>query len=132
MTEHTALTLVLGVLVAVLGLANKACDRSTQPAPAAAFVAETPPGTLVAETPSGPVAVELTDEPIEGEVAEVIDAGDYTYFRLTGADVWAVVRGAAPAPGNRIAARVFARRSDYPSPHLDRIFERIIFVHIGG
>lgn len=127
MTEHTALTLILGVVVAVLGVANKACDRSATLAPALAA-----PGTLVAETPTGPVAVELTDEPLHGEVAEVIDAGDYTYFRLSGADVWAVARGAAPAPGNRVEARVFARRSDYPSPHFDRVFDRIIFVHIGG
>lgn len=127
MTEHTALTVLLGVVVTVLGVANKACDRSTTVTPALAA-----PGTLVAETPAGPVAVELTDEPLHGEVAEVIDAGDYTYFRLTGGDVWAVTRGAAPAPGKTVEARVFARRSDYPSPHLDRVFERIVFVHIRG
>ncbi len=127
MTEHTALTLILGVVVAVLGVANKACDRSSTLAPPLAA-----PGTLVAETPAGPVAVELTDEPLHGEVAEVIGAGDYTYFRLTGADVWAVTRGAAPTPGKTVEARVFARRSHYPSPHLDRIFEQIVFVHIRG
>lgn len=129
MNEHTALTVILGVVVAVLGVANKACDRS---ALAPALAAQTAPGTLVAETPAGPIAVELTDEPLHGEVAEVIDAGDYTYFRLIGVDVWAVVRGAAPAPGKTVEARVFARRSDYPSPHLDRIFDQIIFVHISG
>lgn len=66
---------------------------------------------------------------LAGVVAEVLPTGGYTYFRLTDGG-WAVVMGPGPAVGQRVEARVFARKADFRSRRLDRTFAELAFVDL--
>lgn len=117
---HAQLAVAFASIIAFAALAGVAgCDAG-------------PPAT--AAGPAAPAAhpfagLDPLDARIGGTVAEVLPTGGYTYFRLAGPrPAWAVVMGPGPAVGERVEARVFARKADFRSRRLDRTFASLSFV----
>ncbi|WP_146157538.1 TOBE domain-containing protein [Enhygromyxa salina] len=143
-TPKTEIRVRLEVLIACLCVSSTvAC---TQPAAsnehaalASATVASRTPTHRAApahpeKTASGPP---LGLEPaatatLEGEVAEVLSAGSYTYFQLRtdAQDRWIVIMGAGPEPGARVRVSVMGERAGFYSPRLDRHFASLSFATI--
>lgn len=128
------LSVACASILAFAALAGVAGCEASPPA-----VAEgRPPATaatgdpLSGDPPAGnPLAgIQRADgEALAGVVAEVLPTGGYTYFRLTDGG-WAVVMGPGPAVGQRVEARVFARKADFRSRRLDRTFAELAFVDL--
>lgn len=68
-------------------------------------------------------------EVLRGLVAETIDAGDYTYIRVAGAqgDRWAAVSRTSLKKGAAVAVVSDAVLEKFRSPTLGRTFDRIVF-----
>lgn len=119
-SPFVALAIVAVAFIAAFGVFLAGCQ------PAAA-----PPPRPVAAPASPLAAAEPTDAPLTGRVVEALPAGGYTYLRLDGpAPRWAVVSGAAPAVGEQLSARVFARAPGFHSRRLDRTFAELSFVQL--
>lgn len=125
MPSESPLSVALISIVAYAALvASVGCHDGPPPAAAVAAPEVVAPANPIADAP--PV-----DRTMAGEVAEVLPAGSYTYFR-TADGRWAVVLGAGPAVGDRVLARVFAEKNDFRSRRLDRTFAALRFVSLIG
>lgn len=87
----------------------------------------TSPTPALAVESKGMPAMQAADiQGLEGELAERLVAGHYTYVRI--GDDWAVLLGSVDAePGDPIAVSVQGAQTDFHSRRLGRDFERLYF-----
>lgn len=108
--------LVLG-LTGLFACGDTAAPTAEEPAPAAA--------TPAAEPAPAPKAIERM-----AEVVETLDAGTYTYARLTycGQEAWAAGPKTELTKGQVIKMPEGIGKADFHSESLDRTFDAILFV----
>lgn len=75
-----------------------------------------------------------TPPPLKGTVAETLDAGNYTYIRVTAADGdhWAAVPKATLKTGAKVEVQVNMIMDKFDSPTLHRAFNGIAFGTLAG
>jgi hypothetical protein len=112
-------------VILVAALAAAACDgkRTPAPAPQPSSVAS----VISAAPPNAPNAV-------AGSVLETMDAGGYTYLRLStpGGEKWAAVQQAKVAVGDKVTITGVSLMTGFASPTLKRTFDEIYFGTLDG
>lgn len=80
-------------------------------------------------SPGGHAVADVTDGPLSGTVAETVNAGGYTYVRLTRetCDVWVAAREFLVAVGDPLTVAVDMTMRDFHSPSLNRTFPAVHF-----
>jgi hypothetical protein len=113
-----------GLLVALTlaGCKDKAA------APAAPEPSVSSAASVTSAAPSAPATS------LAGTVLETMDAGGYTYLRISapGADKWAAVNQAKLAVGDKVTVTGLARQKNFVSPTLKRTFDEIYFGSLEG
>jgi hypothetical protein len=125
---------VLAAFVAAGSLsAATACSR--QPAPESAAEASAPAAAARAAQAGAPAAMPSTGaqggvETISGEVAETMDASNYTYLRVKTAkgEVWVATAKTKVAVGDKVVVPLEQAMENFHSPSLKRDFPLIYFV----
>jgi hypothetical protein len=115
------------VLVALALVAGGACSRQPASSPVPAASASAP--AAAPATPPGPNA-EQGMETVTGEVAETMDAANYTYMRLQTpkGELW-VATGQTPVKvGDKVVVPLETEMKNFHSPSLKRDFPVIYFV----
>lgn len=122
----------VAVLV-VLPFVSAGCSRQ-QPAPETAKQLESlrpagQPGTTEQPSSIAP-ASQPGVETVSGEVAETMDASNYTYMRVktTKGDIWAATAKMPIAVGDKVTVPLESEMRDFHSPSLNRDFPVIYFV----
>ena len=123
------------VLIALTLAVAAAAGCSKQPVPGAAAAAATATSSVAPQAPAtAPVAAHGSAGPasateISGEVAETMDAGTYTYVRVTTAtgDVWAAANKFDVKVGDRVTVPLEMPMENFHSKSLGRDFPLIYF-----
>lgn len=88
---------------------------------------------LASRDGGGRPSFDIHTETFEGEVAEVLEAGNYTYFALVdqgGVRRWVVTPGGQYRGATRLRVRSFGRRHGFESERLRRRFDDLYFVSV--
>jgi hypothetical protein len=122
------------LLMLVVGsfVAGAACSKQAEPPAAAANAGPAVVPASQAGAPAGmpPMAAPGTVETITGEVAETMDASNYTYLRVKSArgDVWVATGKVKVAVGDKVVVPLESEMRDFHAPLLKRDFPVIYFV----
>ena len=120
------------VVAALVAISLLACnEEKAKPEPPA------PTATAVASTTASfaPVAaIPAAAESVSGSVAETMDAGGYTYIKLTTAsgEKWAAVPLAKVVVGDKVTIVKPTVMKNFASPTLKRTFDEILFGTLDG
>jgi hypothetical protein len=103
------------------------CSRTAADSPASTSTAV--PTSTGTRSPSAVAGAPAVGETLAGTVAETMDAGNYTYVRLTtgSGDVWAATSRFTVAVGDRITVPVETPMTNFHSQTLNRDFPIIYF-----
>lgn len=122
---------ILRLAALALATALSGCERPSAPPPG-----PDPPETRVERSAPRAKAAQPVPEPVElafeGQVAERLDAGGYTYLHIAAAGAeprWVVTMGRARAaqPGASVLVSAFGKKSDFESRRLQRRFPELYF-----
>jgi hypothetical protein len=125
---------VLLILLVVVGslVAGAACSKQAEPPAAAANAGSAAPPASQSAAPAGmpPAAAQGAVETITGEVAETMDASNYTYLRVKSArgDVWVATAKMPVKVGEKVVVPLESEMRDFHSESLKRDFPVIYFV----
>jgi len=113
------------VLGLVLSFAALACNEGTKAKPVSREASSNAPSSSApASAPAAAPQISVT-----GSVLETMDAGGYTYMRLSagGGEVWAAVNQAKVKKGQTVTVVDAMAMDGFESPTLHRKFDRILF-----
>jgi hypothetical protein len=125
---------VLLIVLFVVGsfVAGAACSKQAEPPAAAANAGPAVVPASQSATPGGmpQAAAPGTVETITGEVAETMDASNYTYLRVKSArgDVWVATAKMPVKVGEKVVVPLESEMRDFHSASLKRDFAVIYFV----
>jgi hypothetical protein len=104
------------------------CSRRPAPDPASGSAA--PAAQTGAAAAMAPTGAQGAVETVAGEVAETMDASNYTYLRVRTAkgDVWAATAKTQVAVGDKVVVPLEQAMENFHSPSLKRDFPLIYFV----
>jgi hypothetical protein len=122
------------LLMLVVGsfVAGAACSKQAEPPAAAANAGSAVVPASQSATPAGmpPMGAQAAVETISGEVAETMDASNYTYLRVKSArgDVWVATAKMPVKVGEKVVVPLESEMRDFHSASLKRDFPVIYFV----
>jgi hypothetical protein len=125
---------VLFIALVVVGslVAGAACSKQAEPPAAAANAGAAVAPASQAAAPAGvaPATAQGAVETISGEVAETMDASNYTYLRVTSArgDVWVATAKTPVKVGEKVVVPLEQAMENFHSASLKRDFPLIYFV----
>jgi hypothetical protein len=125
---------VLLIVLVVVGsfVAGAACSKQAEPPAAAANAGSAVVPASQSATPAGmpPMGAQAAVETISGEVAETMDASNYTYLRVKSArgDVWVATAKVPVKVGEKVVVPLESEMRDFHSASLKRDFPVIYFV----
>ncbi len=125
---------VLLIVLVVVGsfVAGAACSKQAEPPAAAANAgsAVVPASQGAAPAAMPPMGAPAAVETISGDVAETMDAANYTYLRVKSAkgDVWVATAKTKVAVGDKVVVPLEQAMENFHSPSLKRDFPLIYFV----
>jgi hypothetical protein len=119
----------VATLVALCLLACNEDKAKPEPPQAAPIASAAPSSGPVAQIPAAP-----STAPVSGTVAETMDAGGYTYLRITTdqGEKWAAVPQAKLAVGDKVTILNSTVMKGFSSPTLKRTFDEILFGTLAG
>jgi hypothetical protein len=128
--SRSALLIVLVVVGSVVAAA--ACSKQAEPPAAGVSAGPAAAPASPAAEPAGmaPGAAQGAVETISGEVAETMDAANYTYLRVKSAkgDVWVATAKTPVTVGEKVVVPLESEMRDFHSESLKRDFPVIYFV----
>ena len=125
---------VLLVVLVVVGsvVAGAACSKQAEPPAAAAAAGPAAVPATQGAMPGGmpPTGAQAAVETISGEVAETMDAANYTYLRVKSAkgDVWVATAKTPVKVGEKVVVPLEQAMENFRSESLKRDFPLIYFV----